>query len=345
VAPRFLEFRFAAFAAGAVLAAAPFAAKGEGDDPAFTASWLLFGDAYHVPSHHLPAGDGASGLVVRRGYLTFDRAFGDTWYARARFEANQSGEFEAYDFEVDFKDLYLGRRIGAHRFQIGLTPTPTFDVIESNWGARYLARTPMDLQGEASRDTGISLGGPLNRSGSLRYRAMLGAGADFGTDSNIEERKVMAAVSWTPAPGWIVDLYWDQERLAGPTDRRTVQGFVGYRRDGFRWGAQYSKQDRQEDPPLELASLFVARDVNRSTGLIARVDRLIEPSPKGNDITYLPMDPSAPATLSIGAVEFRLNDTVRITPNVVFIRYDERDDETRPENDLHLRLTLFLDFE
>jgi len=58
--------------------------------PAFRAGGLLFGDAYHVPSHHSEAGDGATGLVLRRGYLTFNADFSDSWFGRLRFELNQS---------------------------------------------------------------------------------------------------------------------------------------------------------------------------------------------------------------------------------------------------------------
>ena len=72
--------------------------------------------------------------VLRRAYLTFDADFGESWFGRLRFEANQSGEFENYDFEADFKDLYLGRNFGEHRLLVGLSPTPTFDLIEKSVG-------------------------------------------------------------------------------------------------------------------------------------------------------------------------------------------------------------------
>ena len=54
--------------------------------------------------------------------------------------------------------------------------------------------------------------------------------------------------------------------------------------------------------------------------------------------------PPRATTLFTGA-EFRLRPHVTLTPNVVFTRYDRNDDGVRPRSDLHLRLTLFLDFE
>ena len=123
---------------------------------------LMFGDAYHIPAHHLPSGDGAGGAVLRRAYLTVDGEHEAGWFGRFRLEANQSGEFERYDFEVDVKDLYLGYAFNDQQLIAGLQPTPTFDVIEAAWGKRYLMRTPTDLQGLPSRDAGIALKGRIN---------------------------------------------------------------------------------------------------------------------------------------------------------------------------------------
>jgi len=308
------------------------------------AGGLLFGDLYHVPSHHDPSGDGATGLVARRGYLTFNANLDENWFGRLRFELNQSGEFETYSFDAKTKDLYLGRKLGRHKALLGLSSTPTYDVIEAIWGMRYLARTPLDLQGVASRDTGFFIQGPLNPTGTISYRGMYAAPVDFGSDGNDRERW-MGALGWRPAPGWTVDLYADYEALDGPHDRSTLQGFVAFEAERWRWGLQYSNQDRQNDPPLELASTFIVRRLSERTNLFGRIDRLLEPSPKGDGISYLPMDPSARAFMSFVGVEFRLHPHVFVTPNAVVTTYDRDDQGARPKSDVYLRLTLFIDFE
>jgi len=234
--------------------------------------------------------------------------------------------------------------LGRHKLLLGLSSTPTFDVIESIWGFRYLARTPMDLQGVASRDTGVFIQGPLNAAGTLSYRGMYAAPVDFGGDSNDRERW-MGALGWQPAPGWTVDLYADYEAVDGPRDRSTLQAFVAYKADGWRWAVQYSDQDRQEDPPLELVSAFVVGRISKRISLVGRADRLLEPSPKGDGISYLPMDPSARATMMFAGVEFRLNPHLALTPNAVVTLYDHNDLGVRPDTDVYLRLTLFVDFE
>jgi hypothetical protein len=312
--------------------------------PSFSAGGLLFGDLYYVPSNHLEAGDGAAGLVIRRGYLTFDADFSSNWFGRMRFELNQSGEFETYTFVVNFKDLYLGWNLGRQQLLLGLSPTPTFDLIESIWGLRYLARTPMDMHGVASRDTGISIKGPLNASGSISYRAMLGTKVEFGNETD-DSKKWMGALTWKPSPKWSFDLYTDHEELTGLTDRTTFQAFVGYKTDTLAWGAQYSHQDREEDPTLELASAFVTNRVGEITTLIGRVDRIMQPSPKGDNISYLPFDPTAPATMFMAGVQFQASPHIFIIPNTVVTYYDQNDEGVRPKTDVYLRLTLFFNFE
>jgi len=139
----------------------PSAFAEEKERSLFSVGGLLFGDSYYVVSNHLEDDEGAAGLVLRRGYLTFNADFSENLFGRLRFEVNQSGEFETYTFDVDFKDLYLQWKVGKQHLLFGLSPSPTFDLIESIWGFRYLARTPMDMQGVASRDTGIAANGPL----------------------------------------------------------------------------------------------------------------------------------------------------------------------------------------
>lgn len=333
----------AAISAFVACAALPARGQDAAAYPEVEFDGLVFGDAYYVPSHHTVAGDGAAGLVMRRLYLTLDARFSDHWFARARVEANQDGAFETYTFDADWKDLYLGARIGRHKLLAGLTGTPTFDLIEATWGARYLLRTPMDLQGVASRDTGLFAQGPLNASGSLGYRLMWAAPMEFGKESNPNDR-VLGAVSWSPDDRWVFDFYADHEPRDDNRDRTTWQVFAGYSDPGVRWGFQYSRQDRGADPPLELASGFVAIQAGENRSLIGRIDRLVEPSPRGDGISYVPFDPSAPATLYLGAWEQRLTPNFRLTPNLLVIDYDRDDEGNRPRTDVQVRVTAYLTF-
>lgn len=330
--------------AGLLTASAVTATAQDGGTGWLSIGGLAFGDLYHVVSHHTEEGEGATGVVLRRAYLTFDGDFSEALFARLRFEANQAGEFETYTFTIDFKDLYLGWNVGRQRLLFGLSPTPTFDLLESIWGLRYLARTPLDLQGEPSRDTGISAKGPLNATGTLSYRAMVGAGTNFGNESG-DGRRWMGALTWKPSSRWTLEGYADYERLPGSVDHQTLQAFVAYQTEPLRWSLLYSHQDRQDDPPLKLASAFVVGRLGARTNVVGRVDRLFEPSPRGDNISYIPFDPTARATFILAGLEFRVGEHIRITPNAYVTTYDRNDEGVRPRTDFALRLTLFLDYE
>jgi hypothetical protein len=294
----------------------------EGAGSRFQVGGLLFGDAYAIPSHHT----------------------GADWYGRARIEVNQDGEFETYTFDTRLKDLYLARKFGRQEFVLGLSSTLTYDLIESTWGARYLMRTPMDLQGVPSRDTGATLKGKLGNDKSFGYRVMYGSGLEYANQGGGGD-KLMAALTWFPSTTLYVDLYTDYEKRPGLTDRSTWQLFMGRKNETLRWGLQYSHQDRQDDPTLELASAFLVTRLREDLSAIARIDRLLEPSPRGDGIAYIPFDPGARATMSLAGLEFRLASTFRITPNVIWTTYDRNSGGVRPDDDLHLRLTFFLDLE
>ena len=102
---------------------------------------------------------------------------------------------------------------------------------------------------------------------------------------------------------------------------------------------------RQDDPTLALASGFIVRPMSSKWDAIGRIDRIIEPSPKGDNISYIPFDPSAPATMFLGGFEYRASEHFAVIPNAIVTSYDRNDEGIRPNTDVQLRLTFFLNFE
>ena len=142
----------------------------------FSPGGLVFGDLYAVSNHHLPEAEDKVGFWIRRIYLTGDFNFSRQIFVRVRFEANQDGDFVSNSFTGNIKDLFLRWTLGRHRLFFGLGPTPTFDLVEDLWGYRSLEKTPLDLQGEPSRDWGIAVHGPLSQNRPINYRVMVGTG-------------------------------------------------------------------------------------------------------------------------------------------------------------------------
>ncbi len=90
-------------------------------------AFLLFGDLYSLPSHHLDDFDGESGCWTRRIYaaLDFEKfGLGDT-VARLRLEANQSNEPGTTDYESTLKDAYLEFRPPRHEITVGRSSATT----------------------------------------------------------------------------------------------------------------------------------------------------------------------------------------------------------------------------
>ena len=203
-------------------------------------------------------------------------------------------------------------------------------------------RTPADLQGVPSRDTGLSVKGRLNDP--LSYRLMVGVGANFGSESG-DGNNFMAAINWKLSEHWMLDFYVDAERRPGPNDTASAQIFAGYQSNNLRFGAQYIYRDRESQPSGELASVFAVGQAGQNSRWIGRIDRIMEPSPKGDNISYIPFDPTARATMFLGGFEYSVSEHFRVTPNTILISYDRNDEGIRPNTDLFLRLTLFVDFE
>lgn len=314
----------------------------EGPDVDF--GGFFFGDLYHVPSHHTIEGDGASGAVLRRLLLTADGRFSDEWSGRARLEAYHEGAFENYTMTHRILDLGVTRQLGDHQLSGGLIPTITYDVMEAFWGKRYLVRTAPDIQGIAARDVGLKLMGPLPVTAGLSYRVMYGSKATWEADKNPFD-KTMGGITWHGSTGFLIDAYVDWESRPGPYDRSTVQFLVGKKTEQYTLGLEYTNQDREEDPDLELASLMGVMKLGGPWSVMAQLHRLFKPSVKGNDIAYIPFDPTAKATNLVAGVEYRFNRHFTMSPNIVWTRYSVNASGVKPDDDVHLRLTFYANFE
>ena len=276
---------------------------------------FFFGDLYHVPSHHTDQGDGASGTVLRRLLLTADTKFGDLWSGRARLEAYHEGAFENYEMTHRILDLGVTKKLGDHQLSGGLIPTITYDVMEA-----------------------------LSVAEGLSYRVMHGAKASWEADKN-PFSKTMGGITWRGSTGLLVDAYLDWESRPGPYDRSTVQFLVGKKTEQYTLGLEYTHQDRGEDPDLELATLMGVMKLGGPWSVMAQLHRLFKPSVKGNDIAYIPFDPTATATNLVAGVEYRFNPHFTLSPNIVWTHYGINELGVKPDDDVHLRLTFYVNFE
>ena len=311
-------------------AQAPPAASGPAPEPPFKFSGLVFGDFYQFSQNHDPAWEGQAGFWLRRIYATFDYAFAPRLSTRLRLEMNSNGQLGDERLTPYVKDAYLRwTYFGRQQMTLGIEPSLSIDFVESVWGMRHIEKTPLDLyKWDSSRDTGLTLSGPLNDAGTLSY------GVQSGTEqSDYAElrrlRDVRVAARYDAKLGLAVEgmLAWLGRDMV--TSRLTAHVFAGYRANSARAGFLYSRQARHAaegsadpDLALDIYSGFGVVDLKpKKVSLFARVDRYADPCPDCASIDYLPIDTTGKFTLLIAGVEYYIHPSVRFSPNVEWVHY------------------------
>ncbi|MBI4409284.1 MAG: hypothetical protein HY561_06220 [Gemmatimonadetes bacterium] len=309
-------------------------------------SGLLFGDVYWVAAHHDSELEDRNGFWIRRIYLTFDNQLSEAFDARLRFEVASPGDF-ASAANLDrpmVKDAYLRWKGGHHQALLGISPSPTYEVVETLWGYRSVEKTPADLQRlSPSRDFGLALRGELTPSKTVRYHLFLGNGAGTGTETN-KGKKAMLSLGFEPDPRLVLELYGDYEDLPGDTSRSVLQAFASFRFDRGRLGIQVFRQWRDhgeegESETIDFGSVFGVVDLQERLSLLARYDHMFDANPEGPKIAYLPLHARSQSNLLILGLEYRPLATVSVIPNVEYVFYQASTGAGAPDGDWIPRLT------
>jgi hypothetical protein len=315
-------------------------------------SGLVFGDYYWFAKNHSSQWEDQHGLWLRRAYFTFDYTFSPKITTRLRLEMNSNGKLAGGSLTPYVKDAYIRwTYYGRQQLMMGIQPSLTFNYIESAWGLRHIEKTPLDLyRWDSSRDTGVTLSGPLNRSRSLSYAAQYGN--ESGNAGEVDTKKaVRGTLRYDMDAGLTVEVMAGHFNRANDADRTTAQVFAGYSADRGRVGFQYSFQKRRPARPvppavseinLDLFSGFAVYDIEpQKMSAFVRVDRHADPCPDCASVDYLPIDPRAPFTMTLVGMEFYAHPSVRFSPNVEIVSYGEPLVGTKPKNDVVARLTFY----
>jgi hypothetical protein len=312
----------------------------------------MFGDYYYFGKSHDPAWDGQQAFWFRRIYFTFDYRFTPKLTTRFRLEANSDGRLEGGSLTPYVKDASLRwTYYGRQQMMVGIAPSLSIDFVESVWGLRHIEKTPLDLyRWDSSRDTGLTLAGPLNDAGTLSY------GVQFGTEpsdyAEIERDKaVRAAVRYERSPGLTLEGMFVRLGHDTVASRTAAQVFTGYRTKTARAGFLYARQERDAAEgstagrlSLDVYSGFGVIDLKPQTlSAFARVDRHADPCPECADIDYLPIDTSAAFTMLITGVEYYIHPSVRFSPNVEWVTYSTPGNVkiAKPKDDVVWRATFY----
>lgn len=306
----------------------------------------MFGDYWYMASNHNKALEDQNGFWFRRIYLTYDQGLSEDFDIRFRIEMNSAGDFTSKtNLEPFMKDAYLKWKHHRHSIIFGISPTPTWEVIESAWGYRSVEKTPLDLQKfGSSRDFGLAFKGSLDEEKKVRYHLMFANGSGTSSENN-PGKKVLFSLSAKLYKNVVVEGYADFEARPGSTDRYTLQGFVAYQQENVRFGVQLAHQKRQvgagaKDLKLQIASVFTAVRLSGKAWGFARFDRTFDANPDGPKISYIPFEATTKSNFVVAGLDITPISTVHIIPNVEAVVYDKVAG-VRPTTDVIPRITFY----
>ncbi|MCH9029411.1 MAG: hypothetical protein IH819_07295 [Bacteroidetes bacterium] len=211
-------------------------------------SGYMFGDYYYFFDNHKPELNDQRGIWFRRIYFTYDYKINSSFSTRLRLEMGNEFNFEEAKTMIPFvKDAWFKYKFSNQSFIIGISPTPTFQIIEKIWGYRAVEKTPLDLQRMASsRDFGLALKGKFDEKGMFKYHLMFSNGSS--NKQEIDKGKSgLLALAFYPVKEFVIEVYGDYADHAGSTDWYTLQVFLGYKAKTFRAGILYADQTRQSE--------------------------------------------------------------------------------------------------
>jgi hypothetical protein len=322
--------------------------------PAVALPWrisgLVFGDYYYFAESPQAAFEKQHGLWLRRGYFTYDHTFSPAVTTRFRLEVNSNGRLAGGSLTPYVKDAYLRWTFyGRQQLTMGIQPSLTFDFIETFWGLRHIEKTPLDLyRVDSSRDTGFTVAGPINTSGSLRYAYQFGN--ESGNNAETDKFKAQRATfRFEKNPGFSIEGMWGHFDRNLQADRETAQIFVGYRNPKARVGFQYTFQKRET--PTNLTAPAVDLNVYSGFGVLEmprqkvsfylRVDRFDDPCLDCAAIDYFPGAINVPFTTTIAGMEYYLLPAVRIGPNFEYVAFSDPTTGAKPKNMAVARFTFY----
>jgi hypothetical protein len=320
--------------------------------PPYKFSGLIFGDYYYFSQDHDPKWEGQQGFWFRRLYFTFDYAFTPKVTTRFRLEMNSNGKLEGGSLTPYVKDAYLRWTFyGRQQLTLGIQPSLSIDFIDTFWGLRHVEKTPLDLyRWDSSRDTGVTVSGPLNEANTFKYSVQFGN--ESGSNAETDAFKALRVTArYETNPGLTIEGTYAYFARAKNADRTTAQVVAGYRAKKGRAGFQYAYQKRNAaegttspDVALDVYSGFAVADLKpQKFSVFARVDRYADPCPDCSGIDYLPIDTSAKFTLLLAGVEYYLHPSVRFSPNVEWVNYStpQTAGTATPKDDIVWRATFY----
>ena len=313
-------------------------------------SGLFFGDFYSVRGHNDASIKGKDGFWLRRLYLTYDKKLDAKMSARIQLEAKDPGDFSTVQNMQPFiKDAWVRYNENGHKITLGLIPTPTWSQAETRLGYRHIEKTALDLfRMGSARDKGISVEGPLDKTGTFDYSVMIGDGS--GTRSSKgDTRAYYLRVGSKITEGLVADLYLDSWKRESGGRWSTVKGEVFYQANDIKAGLMAASQ-RRTAPAATAATIGVwslyAEFASKAKNCpFIRFDTLNQALSDADKIEFYKMSKDGKPTLVMVGVRMKINEFLEIVPNITTISYRKAAGATTsPRQDSIFRITFSAKF-
>jgi len=71
---------------------------------------------------------------------------------------------------------------------------------------------------------------------------------------------------------------------------------------------------------------------------------MFDPNPEGDEIPFIPFDPTAESTFLVAGVDWQPVKDISFIPNIEYVKYEQNSDGVTPGSDLIGRITFFWKF-
>ncbi|MGE5682270.1 MAG: hypothetical protein ACM34K_15490 [Bacillota bacterium] len=318
-------------------------------------SGLMFGDYFYNIEQRDSTKKDLNGFQFRRIYLTTDFGISESFDVRFRLEADQTAASNTSGGRIGVmvKDAYLRWKniFKGSDLIFGLSPAPWIDIADQVWGYRSLEKTIMDFNGIVpSRDLGVDLRGAINEQSTVKYWVKVGNNSANAPEVN-KYKRFYGAIQLLPINNFQLVLYGDYSPFAPRLDRfdrktkandaavgAVILNFLEKERYSFAVESFYRMQQNnfssdslsalkdQTGFGLSVYGWFALSDIIR---LVARFDSFDPNTDRDKD----------KSELIVGGVDFRVDKSVSIIPNIESVSYQGSD-----KKDLIGRVTFSFQF-
>lgn len=326
------------------LAAVPVLADDKGK-----ISGVMFGDLYFFDRHNDANVQGRQGFWIRRITLSYDRQIDEKMDMKLQFEARDAGDFETQtNMNAFVRDAWIRLKDGRDAWQVGVIPTPTWQVGDKLLKSRPIERSTMNLfRMASSRDRGVAFTTDLDKAGNTELQLMVGNGNGLRTGNGGSGAAYARLVHKVNEKVTLLG-YGDVQRRQNKELWKSafIEGF--YITEKFKGGLSLINQNRSRpsasDLNINAISIYLEGKLNEKASPFIRWDQLSNIIPDADRIDYYKLSPTGKPTFFMVGVRFRLHPNFEIVPNIANISYRSANGQPKPKSDNVFRVTFNASF-